>query len=96
MSDNSSSSDPYSVESLIREFREMVLEIERNRALANPDSADEFLARIMSELLNIRNDVRPRQRVVGMCCTNRGLTKFDKFLLRTFDPEIGVQSGYVL
>jgi hypothetical protein len=44
MSDNSSSSDPYSVDSLVREFRDMILEIERNRALINSGSSDDFLS----------------------------------------------------
>jgi hypothetical protein len=71
MSDNSSSSDPYSVDSLVREFRDMILEIERNRALINSGSADDFLSRLMSELLNIRNGHRPRERIVMMVCTHR-------------------------
>jgi hypothetical protein len=71
MSDKSSSSDPYSVDSLVREFHDMILEIERNRALIYSGSADDLLSRLMSELLNIRNGHRPRERVVMMVCTHR-------------------------
>jgi hypothetical protein len=71
MSDNSRSSDPYSVDNLVREFRDMFLEIERNRALINSASADEFLSRIMSESLNIRNGHGPRERIVMIVCTHR-------------------------
>jgi hypothetical protein len=71
MSDNSSSSDPYSVDSLVREFRDMIVEIERNRALINSGSVDDLLSRLMSELLNIRNGHRPRERTVMMVCTHK-------------------------
>jgi hypothetical protein len=71
MSDNSSFSDPYSVDSLVREFRDMMLEIERNRTLINSGSADGLLSRLMSELLNIRNGHRPQDRAVMVVCTHR-------------------------
>jgi hypothetical protein len=71
MSDKSSSFDPYSVDSLVREFRDMMLEIERNRALINSGSADGLLSRLMSELLNIRNGHRPQDRTVMVTCTHK-------------------------
>jgi hypothetical protein len=71
MSDYSSSFDPYSVDSLVREFRDMMLEIERNRALINSGSADNLLSRLMSELLNIRNGRRPQDRTVMVICTHK-------------------------
>jgi hypothetical protein len=71
MSDNSSSFDPYSVDSLVREFRDMMLEIERNRALINSGSADNLLSRLLAELLNIRNGRRPQDRTVMVNCTHK-------------------------
>jgi hypothetical protein len=71
MSDNSSFSDPYSVDSLVREFRDMMLEIERNRTLINSGSADGLLSWLMSELLNIRNGHRPLDRTVMVVCTHK-------------------------
>jgi hypothetical protein len=71
MSDNSSTSDPYSVDSLVREFRDMMLEIERNRSLINSGSADGLLSRLMSELLNIRHGHRPQDKTVMVVCTHK-------------------------
>jgi hypothetical protein len=71
MSAKSSSLDPYSVDSLVSEFRDMMMEIERNRILINSGSTDGLLSRLMSELLNIRNGHRPQDRTVMVVCTHR-------------------------
>jgi hypothetical protein len=71
MSDKSSSLDPYSVDSLVREFRDMMMEIERNRTLINSGATDGLLSRLMSELLNIRNGHRPQDRIIMVVCTHR-------------------------
>jgi hypothetical protein len=84
MSDNSSSSDPYSVDSLVREFRDMMLEIERNRTLINSGSTDGLLSRLMSELLNIRNGHRPQERTVMVVCTHKRTNEVRQILVEDF------------
>jgi hypothetical protein len=84
MSENSSSSDPYSVDSLVREFRDMMLEIERNRILINSGSADGLLSRLMSELLNIRNGHRPQDRTVMVVCTHKRTNEVRQIRVENF------------
>jgi hypothetical protein len=71
MSAKSSSLDPYSVDSLVSEFRDMMMEIERNRILINSGSTDGLLSRLMSELLNIRNGHKSQDRTVIVVCSHK-------------------------
>jgi hypothetical protein len=84
MSDNSSSFDPYSVDSLVREFRDMMLEIERNRTLISSGSADGLLSRLLSELLNIRNGHRPQDRTVMVVCTHKRTNEIRQIRVEDF------------
>jgi hypothetical protein len=83
MSDNPSSFDPYSVDSLVREFRDMMLEIERNRTLINSRSGDGLLSWLMSEL-NIRNGHRPQDRTVMVVCTHKSTNEVRQIQFENF------------
>jgi hypothetical protein len=65
-----SSNDPYSVESLIRETREMCSEIEMNRAIIRQET-DDYLSQLVVNILSIRRASRPRPNVIIFICYNR-------------------------
>jgi hypothetical protein len=67
------SADPYSVEALVNEAREMYRQCERYRAYRASsiiECSDEYLARLMTETMSIRN-TRPNQNTIVMLCYNR-------------------------
>jgi hypothetical protein len=65
-----SSNDPYSVESLIRETREMCSQIEMNRAIIRQDT-DDYLSQLVTNNLSIRRASRPRPDIIIFICYNR-------------------------
>jgi hypothetical protein len=62
-----SSNDPYSVESLIRETREMCSEIEMNRAIIRQET-DDYLSQLVANNLSIRRASRPHPNVIIFIC----------------------------
>jgi hypothetical protein len=91
-----SSNDPYSVESLIRETREMCSQIEMNRAIIGQET-DEYLSHLVANNLSIRRASHPRPNVIIFICYNRRtgetirLTS-DKFHLRQWDSDWSFQT----
>jgi hypothetical protein len=91
-----SSNDPYSVESLIRETREMCSQIEMNRAIIRQET-DEYLSHLVANSLSIRRASRPRPNVIIFICYNRRtgetirLTS-DEFHLRQWDSDWSFQT----
>jgi hypothetical protein len=65
-----SANDPYSVESLIRETREMCSEIELNRAIIRQET-DEYLSQLVANNLSIQRASRPRPNILIFICHNR-------------------------
>jgi hypothetical protein len=65
-----STNDPYSVESLIRETREMCSEIELNRAIIRQET-DQYLSQLVANNLSIQRASRPRPNILIFICRNR-------------------------
>jgi hypothetical protein len=65
-----SSNDPYSVESLIRETREMCSQIEMNRAIIRQET-DDYLSQLVANNLSIWRASRPCPNVIIFICYNR-------------------------
>jgi hypothetical protein len=74
MANNSQTTDltnsPYSVESLIRETREMCSEIEMHRALIR-QGTDEYLSQLVANNLSIQRASRPHPNILIFICHNR-------------------------
>jgi hypothetical protein len=86
-----SSNDPYSVESLIRETREMCSQIEMNRAMIRQET-DEYLSHLVANNLSIRRTSRPRPNVIIFICFNRRTGETirmtsDEFHLRQWNSD---------
>jgi hypothetical protein len=91
-----STNSPYSVESLIRETREMCAEIEMSRAIIRQET-DEYLSRLVLNNLSIRRASRPRPNTLIFICHNRrtGETirvSSDDFQLMTWSSDWSFQT----
>jgi hypothetical protein len=79
------SNDPYSVESLVNEAREMYRQCESFRAYRAPTPPIEYLARLAEETLSVNS--RPRQNVIEMLCYNTKTKEIKKITHET--PDLG-------
>jgi hypothetical protein len=76
------SNDPYSVESLVNEAREMYRQCESFRAYRTPTPPDEYLARLAEETLNMNS--RPHENIIVMLCYNTKTNEVRKITSETF------------
>jgi hypothetical protein len=80
------SDDRFSVEALVNEAREMFRQCERYRAYRASsviECSDEYLARLMSETMAIR-DARPDPNTIVMLCYNKSTKEIRRVTLN--DP----------
>jgi hypothetical protein len=91
-----SANDPYSVESLIRETREMCSEIELNRAIIRQET-DKYLSQLVANNLSIQRASRPRPNILIFICRNRRTGETlrvtsDEFHLMTWNSDWSFQT----
>jgi hypothetical protein len=91
-----SANDPYSVESLVRETRELCSQIEMNRAIIRQET-DDYLSQLVVNNLSIWRASRPRPNIIIFICYNRRTGETirvtsDNFHLRQWDSDWSFQT----